>query len=47
MNIKELLEENPVIAAVKNEEQLDLAVNSSSSNYICFIWRCDEYQKNK
>ncbi len=30
MNIKELLEENPVIAAVKNEEQLDLAVNSST-----------------
>ena len=30
MNIKELLEENPVIAAVKNEEQLDLAVNSSA-----------------
>lgn len=28
MNIKELLEENPVIAAVKNEEQLELAVNS-------------------
>lgn len=30
MNIKELLEENPIIAAVKNEEQLDLAVNSSA-----------------
>lgn len=30
MNIKELLEENPVIAAVKNEEQLDLAVNSEA-----------------
>ncbi|HEX9026716.1 MAG TPA: glycerol-3-phosphate responsive antiterminator [Clostridium sp.] len=30
MNIKDLLEENPVIAAVKNEEQLDLAVNSSA-----------------
>jgi glycerol uptake operon antiterminator len=30
MNIKELLEENPVIAAVKNEEQLDLAVKSSA-----------------
>jgi glycerol uptake operon antiterminator len=30
MNIKELLEENPVIAAVKNEEQLDLALNSSA-----------------
>lgn len=28
MNIKELLEENPVIAAVKNEEQLDGAINS-------------------
>ncbi len=30
MNIKDLLEENPVIAAVKNDEQLDLAVNSSA-----------------
>lgn len=30
MNIKELLEENPVIAAVKNEEQLDGAINSSA-----------------
>ena len=30
MNIKELLEENPIIAAVKNEEQLELAVNSSA-----------------
>lgn len=30
MNIKELLEENPVIAAVKNEEQLNLAVNSEA-----------------
>lgn len=30
MNIRELLEENPVIAAVKNEEQLDLAINSSA-----------------
>lgn len=30
MNIKELLEENPVIAAVKNEEQLDLAINSEA-----------------
>lgn len=30
MNIKELLEENPIIAAVKNEEQLDLAVNSDA-----------------
>ncbi|MCR3758128.1 glycerol-3-phosphate responsive antiterminator [Clostridium felsineum] len=28
MNIKELLEENPIIAAVKNQEQLELAVNS-------------------
>lgn len=28
MNTKELLEENPVIAAVKDEEQLELAVNS-------------------
>jgi glycerol uptake operon antiterminator len=30
MNIKELLEENPVIAAVKNEEQLDGAIKSSA-----------------
>ena len=30
MNIKELLEENPIIAAVKNEEQLDKAVNSDA-----------------
>lgn len=30
MNIKELLEENPVIAAVKNPEQLKLAVNSEA-----------------
>ena len=30
MNIKELLEENPVIAAVKNEEQLEGAINSSA-----------------
>lgn len=30
MNIKELLEENPIIAAVKNEEQLDIAVNSDA-----------------
>ena len=30
MNIKELLEENPIIAAVKNEEQLELAINSSA-----------------
>lgn len=30
MNIKELLEENPVIAAVKNEEQLDLALDSAA-----------------
>ena len=30
MNIKELLEENPIIAAVKNEEQLDQAVNSEA-----------------
>ncbi|PJI09197.1 MULTISPECIES: glycerol-3-phosphate responsive antiterminator [Clostridium] len=28
MNIKDLLEENPVIAAVKNEKQLELALNS-------------------
>lgn len=30
MNIKDLLEKNPVIAAVKNEEQLELAVNSEA-----------------
>ena len=30
MNIKELLEENPVIAAVKNKEQLDLALDSEA-----------------
>lgn len=30
MNIKELLEENPIIAAVKNQEQLDLAINSDA-----------------
>ncbi|AWK52459.1 glycerol-3-phosphate responsive antiterminator [Clostridium beijerinckii] len=30
MNIKQLLEENPVIAAVKNEEQLDLALESAA-----------------
>lgn len=30
MNIKELLEENPIIAAVKNQEQLDLAINSEA-----------------
>lgn len=30
MNIKELLEENPIIAAVKNEEQLELAINSDA-----------------
>ena len=30
MNIKELLEENPVIAAVKNKEQLDLALDSAA-----------------
>ncbi|EKQ56541.1 MULTISPECIES: glycerol-3-phosphate responsive antiterminator [unclassified Clostridium] len=30
MNIKQLLEENPIIAAVKNEEQLDLALNSDA-----------------
>jgi glycerol uptake operon antiterminator len=30
MNIKELLEENPVIAAVKDKEQLDLALDSSA-----------------
>lgn len=30
MNIKELLEENPIIAAVKNEEQLDMAINSEA-----------------
>lgn len=30
MNIKELLEENPVIAAVKNEEQLEGAINSAA-----------------
>jgi len=30
MNIKELLEQNPIIAAIKNEEQLELAVNSSA-----------------
>ncbi|MDR3595982.1 glycerol-3-phosphate responsive antiterminator [Clostridium sp.] len=30
MNIKELLEENPIIAAVKNEEQLNLAINSDA-----------------
>jgi glycerol uptake operon antiterminator len=30
MNIKELLEENPIIAAVKNKEQLDLAVDSDA-----------------
>jgi len=28
MNIEELLEQNPVIGAVKNKEQLELAVNS-------------------
>nr|WP_312288893.1 glycerol-3-phosphate responsive antiterminator [Clostridium chromiireducens] len=30
MNIKELLEENPIIAAVKNEEQLELAIDSDA-----------------
>lgn len=30
MNIKNLLEENPIIAAVKNQEQLDLAINSDA-----------------
>ncbi|WP_271811169.1 glycerol-3-phosphate responsive antiterminator [Clostridium beijerinckii] len=30
MNIKELLEENPIIAAVKNQEQLDQALNSEA-----------------
>lgn len=30
MNIKELLEENPIIAAVKNEEQLNEALNSEA-----------------
>ncbi|MBA2905110.1 glycerol uptake operon antiterminator [Clostridium saccharobutylicum] len=30
MDIKELLEENPVIAAVKNEQQLQLAMNSTA-----------------
>ena len=30
MNINKLLEENPIIAAVKNEEQLTLAINSSA-----------------
>lgn len=30
MNIKELLEENPVIAAVKNNEQLEKALESSA-----------------
>lgn len=30
MNIKELLEENPIIAAVKNQEQLDQALDSEA-----------------
>lgn len=30
MNIKELLEENPIIAAVKNEEQLNQALDSEA-----------------
>ena len=30
MDIKDLLEENPIIAAVKNEEQLNSALESSA-----------------
>lgn len=45
MNIKELLEENPVIAAVKNEEQLELAINSEAQ--IIFVLFGDVMNINK
>lgn len=46
VKLEEYLIKNPVIAAIKNDEDLEKVINSKIVIVFCIIWKHNEYKEN-